>query len=195
MRYITLEAAENIIQATGFSAQLDVPINRHLTISWAVADVPGRVSDAQGKFLELASKWLRYHSVTPAYVYVIENGPVLGLHSHIAIHIPDELAREFRKMTDRWVRSLGGSPRTKGALLLSPKDKFAPRSHHQSIRHLLRYILKGTEQSAADLLNINTEYTKAGVVIGRRCGTSENIGKKAREASWGANKKQTQKAA
>lgn len=46
---------------------------------------------------------------------------------------------------------------------------------------LLGYLLKGTDPKVAKALGIVMS-TWQGLVIGKRCGTSENIGRKARQA-------------
>ena len=176
---ISLTGAQNIIMGAGYADQIDARLNRHLTISWYVGGLPGQVIDAQREVLQLASKWLSYHGVTPAYVWVIENGPVLQYHSHIVIHVPKHLAKQFRQMVNRWVQRVGADPYAKGAIKMTA-DKYQRDDNHQSIRHLLRYILKGIDHQAAQLLGITPDYEKAGLVLGKRCGTSQNLGKKAR---------------
>jgi len=178
-KQISLSSAENVIHAAGHAALIDAPLNRHLTISWYVAGLPGRVHDAQRDVLQKASKWLAYHGVTPAYVWAVENGPVLQYHTHIAIHVPQPLAGRFRTMVDRWVKSVGGNPHLCGAVKMT-RDKYSRTDYHESIRDLLRYMLKGSEHRAAQLLGIEPNYEKAGLVQGKRCGTSQNLGPKAR---------------
>jgi hypothetical protein len=178
-KQITLSGAENIIMAAGYAGQIGVPLNRHITISWWTASVPGRERDAQLEVLQLASKWLNYHGVVPAYVWVIENGPLLRHHSHILIHVPDRLAQAFRKMMNRWVKRVGGDPHTGGAIKMT-KDTHDRSNYHKSIRDLLRYMLKGAEPQVAQLLGIEADYEKAGIIAGKRCGTSQNLGPKAR---------------
>ena len=155
---ISLTGAQNIIMGAGYADQIDARLNRHLTISWYVGGLPGQVIDAQREVLQLASKWLSYHGV---------------------IHVPKHLAKQFRQMVNRWVQRVGADPYAKGAIKMTA-DKYQRDDNHQSIRHLLRYILKGIDHQAAQLLGITPDYEKAGLVLGKRCGTSQNLGKKAR---------------
>jgi hypothetical protein len=177
--FIPLGAASNVIEGMGYANNRGFPPNRHLTISWWVAGVPGRAIDAQREVLQLASKWLAYHDVTPAYVWALEDGPVYRQHSHIVIHVPDHLKTKFRTMVNRWVKRVGGDPHAKGAVKMT-RDKYNRTDYHKSIRGLVRYILKGTDLRAARLLGIEVDYEKAGFIDGKRCGTSQNIGPKAR---------------
>ncbi len=179
-RQISLLGAQAFLQAAGFAGVIGVPLNRHLTISWHVAETIGRVQDLQREVLQLAAKWLRYHGVQPAFVWVVENGYVLGHHSHIAIHVPDHLVRRFRVMADRWVQHVGGNPKNRGAVRMT-RDKFGRADYHAAIEGLLRYMLKGLELEAARLLRIEPQYDKAGTVIGKRCGFSESLGPTAQE--------------
>ena len=135
MKTISLSSAENVISAVGFASQSGHPLNRHLTISWYVAGIPGRVQDAQREVLQLASKWLKYRGVTPAYVWVIENSPRLRYHSHIYIHVPRHLAGKFRKMVNRWVKGVGGDPRLRGAIRMT-QDKYDRGNYHAASRDL-----------------------------------------------------------
>lgn len=178
---ISLAGAQNLIQAVGYAAQIGVPLNRFLTISWYVAGLPGQVLDAQREVLQLASKWLAYHGVTPAYVWVIENGPRLRYHSHIFLHVPKHLARRFRNpMVNRWVKRTGADPTTRGAIRMK-RDRYERDDYHASTRHLIRYFLKGIDLEAAQLLGIDVDYESAGFVTGKRCGVSQNLGLAARE--------------
>jgi len=178
IKKIGLESADNIIQGAGYAHMRGAPLNRHLIISWWVADTPGRTLDAQREVLQLASKWLQYRGITPAYVWAIENGPKLRQHSHILIHVPDEHKTQFRKMVNRWVKRVGGSPHNEGAIHIPRKKSY--QTYDQMIRTLLRYILKGLDLQAAELLGISPDYEGAGAVTGKRCGTSQSIGPKAR---------------
>ena len=165
--------------SAGYAGQIGAPLNRHLTIAWDVAGVPGRGLDAQREVLQLASKWLRYQGVTPAYVWVVENSPVKHYHSHIMVHVPHGLVRRFRRMVNRWVKNVGGDPHTRGAICMT-KDKHARENYHAATRDLLRYVLKGIDLQAGKLIGIEPNYEKAGNVTGKRCGASQNLGPAAR---------------
>lgn len=177
---IKLAWAENIIQATGYADQVGLPLNRHLTIGWEHAQCIGRVQDIQAKFLERFSKWIRYHGGIPAYVWSIENGPVLGYHSHIFCHVSSALLTDFKKMVPRWI---DGEPDQSGA---TKTFKVTTIKYGAGVRRLnrlkgvTRYILKAANDETAELFGIIQEPQKAGVVFGKRLGTSQNIGRAAR---------------
>ena len=178
---INLLAAENVIQAAGYADQIGLPLNRHLTITWELAQCVGRVQDIQTRFLERYAKWVRYHGSNPAYVWVIENGSVWGYHSHIMIHVPSHLYTDFKKMLPRWIDGepdLSGHTRT---CMPKPIKYGFGINRWNRLKGVVRYILKGVESEAANLLKINPRPDKAGIVFGRRVGTSENIGQAARK--------------
>ena len=178
---IKLASAENVIQAAGYADQVGLPLNRHLTISWEHAKCIGRVQDVQAKFLERFSKWIRYHGCTPAYAWSIENGPVLGYHSHIFCYVPSILLADFKKMVPRWI---DGEPDQSGA---TKTFKVTTIKYGDGVRRLnklkgvTRYILKAANDETAELFGINQKPQDTGIVFGKRVGTSQNIGRVARE--------------
>jgi len=177
---INLESAENIIQAAGYADQIGLPLNRHLTISWEHAQCVGRVQDIQTKFLERHAKWVRYHGGTSAYVWSIENGAARGNHTHILIHVPGHLYRDFKKMVPRWI---DGEPDQSGhnkTFWPTPIKYGFGVNRWKKLKGVVRYILKGIESDSANEFGIKPKPEKAGIVFGKRCGTSENIGRKAR---------------
>ena len=178
---IKLGSAENVIQAAGYADQIGLPLNRHLTITWELAQCVGRVQDIQTRFLARYAKWICYHGSKPTYVWAIENGPVWGYHSHILIHVPSHLYKNFRKMVPRWI---DGEPdqsgHTKTYLPTQVRYGFGI-SRWNRLKGVVCYILKGVESEAANLLGIDPRPDKAGIVFGKRCGTSENIGRAARK--------------
>jgi len=179
MGHISLRNAENVIQGAGFAAQIDAPLNRHFIISWEVAGFQGRVKEAQRHLLDLARHWLspRGHKLT--YVYAIETGHKLGYHLHLVIHLPDELIRQFDIMLRHsWIPRITGESYVKGSVKMT-KDTQKRENYHQSKRDLLRYILKGVNQEASEILGWRPR-EGAGFVSGKRCGTSQNIGPRAR---------------
>jgi hypothetical protein len=79
--------------------------------------------------VEAARRWLKRRGVEAAFIWVLEVGPVKGLHAHILLHCPDEHYSDFSKLAHhRWARMAGIETRTAG-LRLDPGDriiKFSP---------------------------------------------------------------------
>ena len=173
---ISLKAAENLIMAAGVADQMDLPLNRFVTVDWESAECVGRMQDIQGLFLERMSKWLKYRNVIPAYLWVIEDGRVKGLHSHILVHVPSEDLSDFKRKVPAWV----DGDIDKSTINIQRTPYRDSPSRLNGIKGRLRYILKGGDADVSVLLNVNQKHQ--GTVIGKRCGTSQNIGVKARQS-------------
>lgn len=174
-KHISLEAAENVIIATGFADLIGFPLNRFITVASELAQCVGRGQEIQGRFLERMRKWLLYRGVIPAYVWVIENGSVIGFHSHIAVFVPSEHWAAFKRAAPAWVdgdvdKSTTNFQRTRLSFGISRLN---------GVKGRLRYMLKGCNNEAANLFSIRQ--SSQGTVIGRQCGTSENIGRTAQQ--------------
>jgi len=167
---IPLRAAENVIMAAGFADQIGLPLNRFVTVAWEWAQCVGRIQDHQARFLERMSKWLKYRGVVPAFVWVIENGPTKGLHSHIAVHVPSEHLAGFKRKARTWV----DGDVDKNTINIQRTRYGNGESRLNGIKGRLRYLLKGGDGDVAALLRIDQKHQ--GAVTGKRCGTSQNLG-------------------
>lgn len=161
--------------AARFAYHLALPLNRFVTVDWESAECVGRMQDIQGRFLERMGKWLRYRNVIPAYLWVIEDGRVKGLHSHILVHVPSEHLSDFKRKVPAWVDD---------DIDQSTVDVRRTRygdgpSRLSGIKGRLRYILKGSDADVSVLLNVNLKHQ--GTVVGKRCGTSQCLGAKSRQ--------------
>lgn len=182
-RPISARQAANLVQAIGHANSINTPLNRYVTINWQVAGVIGRVQDAQARFLERLRKWAIHRGFAPAYIWVLENSATNGLHAHYLLHVPSEHLVAFRRMLKRWVRACTtvAAPR-----IINSKAVRYPRGGDGltglgPVSGLLRYFLKGMAHGAlANMLGVELRPAKSGLVNGRRCGTSENLGQAAR---------------
>jgi len=116
--------------------------------------------------LDRAREWLRRRGLELTYIYVHERGDLGLLHSHIMIHVSGEHWFAFDSMLCQWM----DSERQQG--LIESKPVYDEQG-------LMRYLLKGVEPSGwSRSWGIAT--SDEGVIQGKRCGTSENIGTAAR---------------
>lgn len=175
-RHIPLYAAQNFCAAVGYANQTDKRLNRHLTISWEMAQTVGRIQDVQVAFLARMSKWLQYRHVTPVYAWVLELGGYRGLHGHYLIHVPSEHLRAFKRMVPRWIARNGDVDRD--TWKLTHVRYGAGTNELNAVKGITRYMLKGLEADAAELLGIQP--VPQGVIHGKRIGTSQSIGAAAR---------------
>jgi len=182
-KHIHLNAAENIIQAIGFSNQIGLPLKCFLTISWEHAQAVGRVHNIQGQWLERYIKWIHYYRSTGAYIWSIEQGRVWGYHSHFLIHVPPKLFRSFKKIVPNWIDGdvdQSGPAKTFDIQKINSGYGLAQLN---PLKGVTRYLLKAANDEAAEILSIRQEPQKAGIVVGKRVGTSQNIGRGARAKS------------
>lgn len=175
-----MASAENAVQAIGFADQIGLPLNRHLTVSWEHAQCGGRVQEIQGRFLERFSKWIRYQGSLPVYAWSIENGYTLGYHSHIFVHVPRQHLKAFRSKIPKWIDGdVDQSGGTKTFKVTTIKYGTGVNRLNR-LKGVTRYVLKAANDEVAEMFAIVQRPDKAGVVVGKRIGTSQNIGRKAR---------------
>lgn len=176
-RHITLTQAENLAHAVGFARQIGFPLNRHLTVLWEHAGVVGRVQDVQARFLELMRKWLQYRTVEAAWVWVVEDGACMGLHSHILVHVPNPYLTAWKRMLPNW---LDGDVDDKTIDVVSIQYPNRSEATLNRVKGKVKYLLKGVSSQSGALIGVRPE--NQGVVPGKRTGTSQNIGRAARSA-------------
>ncbi|MEA1619214.1 hypothetical protein SOQ14_09830 [Erythrobacter sp. T5W1-R] len=151
------------------------PFNRFLTVHWEAAGLKDREAmAATTAFLKYLREWL---GGATAYIWTRENGGGKGSHLHILAHYP-ESRKASGRLPMRWVERITGNPYKRGVIFSEPiAAARQPNSalYAENLHVVLAYILKGLEPDAAVSLGIEHEY--GGRVIGKRCGTSRNIGK------------------
>lgn len=176
-RHITQAQARNLFEAIEFAYGLGLPLNRLTTILWQEADVVGRIQDAQARLLERMRKWMQYRGAQPAFVWVVENGREMGLHTHILLHVPSEHLAAWKRMLPVWVD--GDVQRKTIHVKTIPYPK-GPKAGLNSVKGVRKYLAKGiSSQSAA---NFGIVPQEQGSVVGKRVGTSQNLGPAARSA-------------
>jgi hypothetical protein len=183
---LTEKQSKEIIAASQFAARVGLPLNRHLTIHWEAAGVTDcGAAAATAAFLALARDWLRKRGAASAWVWVRENGDNKGSHVHILVHCRPELARAFSAMQRRWLRRVTGNPyrarvirtaRIGGTLTAA---QMAPAHYAENLAAVVAYLLKGATLAAARELGLQ-RLEAGGRIIGKRAGTSQNIGRATR---------------
>ena len=192
---ISTAATYELVEAQAFARQTGVPFNRFITISWFKADVDDE--QAQGhiaRFLKSAGGWLRSQQGQFAWLYVRECDPrsAIGSHVHILAHVPPHLATSFGRRTRGWIAGVTGKRYVKGTI----KSRAVGRSsrtfddNHDAymvnLAQVMAYVLKGAASEARRVLKLPGPF-RPGPVVGKRTGTSQNIGKAARGgARWSA---------
>ena len=178
----------NLKAAERHSNQIGLPFTRMISIHWEAAGVPlTSMAKATGRFIGLLAKALARHGGATAWSWVHENGDGKGGHCHLLSHVPAALVPVVTGLQRGWLRRITGQPyrarvihskRIGGRLGLEAGN---PDLHAINVDAALAYVLKGASPAAAAHFGL-TRLEPGGRIVGKRCGTSQNIGGKARQA-------------
>jgi hypothetical protein len=182
----------NLSAAEGHSRVIGLPITRMITIHWKAAGVPlPGMAAATGKFVDHLTRWLARRGYRIAWLWVHENAGDKGWHCHLLASVPAELVKPLVAAQKRWLRAITGRPYHAKVIHSDPiggrlrLETGNPELHFANARAALAYICKGAPQSALDAAGIDRRHKAQGRIIGRRCSTSQNIGKAQRKAHHG----------
>lgn len=176
---------ENLLLAAQHAIRIGKPLNRMLTIHFDKAAISDPVR-ATGQLLKLMGDWLRCNNTGITAVWVREAGPTKGEHVHILLSVPPPILRSFTRMQRGWFKKIGASWK-KGVYKSRPiggshKLAFSGASEHlykQALTGALHYLLKGADAKAREVHGISKRQD-GGELWGKRCSTTENIGRAAR---------------
>lgn len=178
----------NLIAAAVHAIRIGLPLNRMMTIHWEAQGVPERaMAKATGHFLDLVTKTLARRGLLTAWVWVHESGDGKGGHCHMLIHLPAGVAKTIAAKQRRWLRAISGHPYRERVILSRPiggrvgLEDTNPVLYGENLKAAMSYLLKGAHPRAAQIYDIQ-RYEPGGRVTGKRCGTSQNVGPKARGA-------------
>ncbi|WP_223176472.1 hypothetical protein [Sphingomonas lutea] len=183
-----LSAAQiaNLSAAGGYSVAIGLPFTRMLTIHWEAAGVPlSGMAKATGRFTDLLTKCLTRHGSKTAWLWVHENGDGKGGHCHLLAHVPAHLVQTVASLQRGWLRRITGQPYRARVIYSKPiggrlgLEEGNPELHAINLDAALGYLLKGASDKAAAQFRLE-RLEAGGRIIGKRCGTSQNIGAKAR---------------
>lgn len=182
----------NLMAAERHARQIGLPFTRMITIHWQAAGL--RLEDmvkATGRFIDLMTKALARHRSKTAWLFVHENvagnGHEKGGHVHLLAHIPADLVPVIKKLQMRWLRRITGRPYQPKVIRSTPLGRRLrlettnPELYLANAQQALAYLLKGAAPEVASQFGLLRQKT-GGRVLGKRVGTSQNIGVKARAA-------------
>ncbi|MCM3420550.1 hypothetical protein [Sphingopyxis alaskensis] len=180
----------NLIHAARHATAIGLPLNRMITIHWEAAGVAlDHMATATGKYLDLFTKALRRWGSAAAWLWVHEGGAGKGGHCHMLIHVPESLVAKVSGSQKKWLRRITGLPYRKGVIKSKPVGGLLgletrnPDLHAVNLETVVGYLLKGADSDAIAEFELQ-RIEAGGRIVGKRCGTSQNIGPKAR-AAWG----------
>ncbi len=180
---LTRKQCEGLIAAADFAERTGLAFNRHWTVHYesaGVAEIDAPVFI--GNLLKLVRDYATRKLGVFTAVWVRENGEGKGGHVHILMHLPP--GRTLRGRTSKWVRLAGGTSRAKVSKVVSIGGAMISadmRSEHyrHNLATVLAYVLKGADREAGEAIALPRS-GEGGLIIGKRCGWSQNIGESAR---------------
>jgi hypothetical protein len=186
-----LSAAQiaNLVAAAHHAAAIGLPFTRMITIHWEAAGVPlAGMAKATGRFTDVMAKALARHGGGAAWLWVHEGGADKGGHCHLLAHVRPDLAPVISALQRGWLGRITGRSYQAGVIKSRPIGGLVgveagnPELHASNLAVALAYVLKGAGAEAASRFGL-VRLEPGGRVIGKRCGTSQNIGAKARNSA------------
>jgi len=167
-------------KAHSHASKLGRPLNQLVSIHWGLAPTGVSPQERMKRMQELMRKWFHYRNERYLIVWVHEQGLSKSLHTHALIHIPDQHLKAFEVQLQQWV----GKKVAAKTIDIRPADC-----------QCIGYILKDVKPEHYEELNILQSHaqkrsSKSTPVKGKRAGTSQNLGPKAR-ADYASTRKIT----
>jgi len=180
--------------AEGQAINIGLPLNTQITLNFSLAAIqPWDATTAFGKWrTQRFNKWARRpckgrgKAFDPTYAYVFENkkDPLVynqigsnlphNVHVHMYAHIPAERIFDLRARAYEWLDAISGTISAKEAV----KIQWVAEDNG-----IMRYSRKGANKAAAERYGVKDLQCPQGMIIGRRSGTSVNLGPTARRAT------------
>lgn len=177
--HLTRRQCEGLIAAAHRAEGMGLAFNRHWTVHYERAGIAE--ADAArfiGRLLKLARDAARRKIGGFTAIWVRESGEGKGGHVHILMHLPAGLG--LRGRTRKWVGLAGGEcrkgvsvVRSIGGALISAD--IGGEHYRHNAGAVLAYVLKGAGRAAGEALGL-PQLGEAGLVVGKRCGRTQNIG-------------------
>ena len=177
---LSLQNCLDLIAAGNFAEVSGLRFNRHWTVHYEKAGI-AEYDAARfiGRLLKLAGDYARRHGGRLAAIWVREGGEGKGGHVHILIHLPVGLS--LRGRSRLWVRLAGGRCVAKVSRVRPIAGRVAAADadsehYRHNVSIVRKYVLKNVEDSVGEILGLTLK-GQSGVVVGKRCGWTQNIGK------------------
>ena len=189
---LTAAQIGNLKAAERHADKIGLRFTRMISIHWQAAGVPlAEMVKATGRYTDLMTKALARHGSRTAWLWVHENAPGNGHdkggHCHLLAHVPANLVPVVTALQRGWLRRITGQPYRARVIHSKPiggrlwLEAGNPDLHAVNLEAALAYVLKGASPEAASQFGLE-RLEPGGRLIGKRCGTSQNIGAKARNA-------------
>lgn len=185
---LTKHQIANLSAAMIHAGEIGLPFTRMITVHWEAAGISlSGMAKATGRLTDLLTKALSRNGSATSWLWVHENGHGKGGHCHLLVHVPAELAPIVRTAMRGWLRRITGKPykaRVVRSTSIGPRlglELCNPDLFAANLEAAFCYVVKGASHEAAEHFDL-PRCEHQGRVVGKRCGTSQNIGAKARAA-------------
>lgn len=183
--HLSRSQCDGMLAAALFAEQSGKPFSRHWTVHHERAGVAMADGAAfVGRLLSGLGKLVRREGGELAAIYAREGGAGKGAHVHIMMHLPPGMT--LRNRTRRLVEGAGGTWRKRVSVVRSIGGRLSPAddSGHRftNALNVLGYLMKSADAETGNALGLDT-YGVGALIIGKRCGWTQNIGKTARRGA------------
>lgn len=184
---LTVAHIANLTAAAAYASVIGLPLTRMVTIHWEAAGLSlPDMAKATGRYIDLMTKALARHRCGTAWLWVHEAGEGKGGHCHLLAHVPPDFVPILTTLQRGWLRRITAQPYRSRVVHSRPiggrlgLETGNPDLHAVNLETALAYVLKGASAEAAAKFAL-VRLEPGGRIIGKRCGTSQNIGAKARK--------------
>lgn len=187
---VSRKQAELIIGSALCAYRRGTPLNRHITINWSQAGIVDSCAARQtGEFLKKVADRIKYWGGEFAATWVRENGIRAnrlrsGTHVHILAHIPINHEQRYFSLQRRLLKDLSASGAYRGKTLKTRpvkgralSDGPTIQSYAKNLCDVVSYQLKSVQPIDMAELGLTKRHRDGGRIVGKRCGTTQNIGK------------------
>lgn len=191
--YLDARQVGELIEAAKQATQIGCPLNRFISIHWELAGIESwEMPRATRAFTDRLRKTLKRHGSETAWVYVHENSCGTGWHCHFLAHVPPHLITHVQRLQRGWIKAITGQSYRKGVISSSAVGRRVgletsnPELWSVNMVETLGYMLKAANDEARRKYGLSRP-PQRGMIVGKRCGTSQNIGQSARSKYCIAN--------
>lgn len=182
---IEITTARDVRLALAHACHLGRRMNRHLTVCWEFVGVADGVA-ATGRLMKLICDGARRRGQRVSYVWVRENGVIVGDHVHVLFHLPEGLSRWYATRKPGWLKRCGATRRAGtskttsiwGADTTGTGVSTGSGLYLANLKQLERYVLKHCSPEVSKLLGIKKKGSSG--IVGKRVSISQDLHRKAR---------------
>jgi hypothetical protein len=175
-----------LIESAAYAFATGRVFQRHWTVHYGLAGIkPSHGARFVSHLLDTVTKQARREGGRMTALWVRECASRKGEHVHILLHLPAGM--KLRNCTRHWIIAAGGNWRRGVSKMRSVGGRLSNLEESSKARqvanaaNVVQYVLKSAEQETGRMLGL-TQAGRLGLIVGKRCGWTQNIGKSARAA-------------